>query len=110
MGGGVRLIGGESGRRTNQDITPQYPVDGIVIFSNVFTINIVISLKEVGNAQLVGDHRKGCIMIAFLLSQNGYNFNLKVLQHFFPYHVFRRQWATCFGVVLDYNIRYFETN
>ena len=66
MGGGVRLIGGESGRRTNQDITPQYPVDRTVMLSNVVTRKGVISLKEVGDAQLVGDNWKGCIMIPFL--------------------------------------------
>ena len=59
MGGGVRLIGRESGSRTYQDIIPQYPVDRTVIFSNVVTSKSIISLKEVGDAQRVGDNWKG---------------------------------------------------
>ena len=67
MGDRERLIGGESGGLTYHDIIPQYPVDRSVILSNVVTSKGVISLKEVGDAQLVGDNRKGCIMITFLL-------------------------------------------
>ena len=81
MGGGVRLIEGESSGWTYHIIFPQYPIERTVILSNVVTRKGVIGLKEVGDAQLVGDNRKGCIMIPFLLLQKGYNFNLKVLQH-----------------------------
>ena len=56
MAGGARLIDGDSGSRTNQDIIPQYPVYRTVIFSNVVTSKAVTSLKEVGDDQLVGDN------------------------------------------------------
>ena len=84
MSGRVRLIGGESGGRTYHDIIPQYPVDRKVILSNVVTNKCVISLKGVGDAQLVGDNRMGCIIIPFLLLQKGYNSNLKFIQPLVP--------------------------
>ena len=59
MDGGVSLIRGESVSRTYHDIIPQYPVDRTVILSNVVTRKGDIRLKEVGDAQLVGDNWKG---------------------------------------------------
>ena len=108
MGGVVRFIGGDSSGWTYHNIFPQYPIDRTVILSNVVTRKGVIGLKEVGCAQLVGDNRKGCIVITFLPFQNGYNFNLKVLQPLVPYHVCCSQWETRFGVLPNCNIRYFE--
>ena len=110
MGGGVRLIGGKSGGRTYHNIIPQYPVDSTVILSNVVISKGVISLKEVGDAQLVGDNWKECIMIPFLPFQKGYNFNLKVIQPLVLYHVLRSQWDTRFGVVINCNRSYFDTH
>ena len=66
MGGVVWLIGVESSGRTYHNFFPQYPIDRTVIFSNVVTIKGVLGLKEVGGAQLVGDNRKGFIIIPFL--------------------------------------------
>ena len=110
MGGGVTLIRGENSGRTHHKFFPQYPIDGTVPFSNVVTSKGVIGLKEVGDAQLVRDNRKGCIMIPFLQLQKRYNFNLKALQPLVPYHIFRIQWATRIVVVLNCNSSYFETH
>ena len=81
---------------------------GQSFFSNVVTRKGVIRFKTVGDAQLVGDNLKGCIMINFIPLEKGYNFNLKVIQPLVPHHVRRRQWTTRFGVVLNCNITYFE--
>ena len=71
MGGGVRLIRCEISGQTYHNFFPQHPIDRIAILSNVVTSKGVIGLKEVFNAQRVGDHCKGCIMVLFLLFQKG---------------------------------------
>ena len=101
MGGGVRLIDRKSGIQTYQDIFPQYPVDSTVILSNVVTSKDGISLKEVVDAQLVGDNRKRLFIIPFFSFQKGYNLFLKVLQPLVPHHARRSQWTTRFGLVLN---------
>ena len=110
MGGRVSLVRGKSGGLTYHDLIPQYPVDRTVILSNVVTSKGVICLKEFGDAQLVGDNRKVCIMIPFIFFQKGYNFNPKVLQPLVPYHVRRSRWENHFGVVFKCNSSYFETH
>ena len=61
MDGGVRLFGGGSSGRAYHNFFPEYPIDRKVIFSNVVTRKVIIGLKEVGDAQLVGYNWKGCI-------------------------------------------------
>ena len=55
---GVSLIGGDSSGRTYHNIFPQYSIDRSVILSNLVTRKVVVGLKEVGEAQLVGDNWK----------------------------------------------------
>ena len=110
MGGGVRLIGG---REWWPDLPRNYP--SITSWKESYFFQCSHQKrchkpKEVGDAQIVGDNWKGCIMIPFLTFRKGYNSNLKFLQPLVPYHIRLSQWATQFGLVINYNSRYFETH